>query len=329
MKYAAVLLVLSALAGYASAQWVATDVNARAGQFQDFMNKYGKQYVSLDEYQKRFETFSRNLDMIESHNLAGKSWTMGVNQYADMEWEEFKSTRLSKTESRVARNPINLVGLVNVPDEVDWRKKGAVTAVKNQQQCGSCWAFSTTGSIEGAHFLKTGALVSLSEQQLVDCSGSYGNNGCEGGLMDRGFEYVIKTGGLVEESAYPYQAEDGTCEASKFERVVRIRNYQDVEQYNEDALKAAVAQQPISVAIEADQNGFQFYNGGVFDGYCGTSLDHGVLVVGYGTESGKDYWLIKNSWGGSWGDQGYIKIVRGLGGAGQCGVAEMPSYPIA
>lgn len=308
----------------------ARDVNARASQFQQFATSYGKKYVTLAEYQQRLEIFSRNVDMIEAHNAAKHPWTMAVNEYADMEWSEFTRTRLGyKREPRLAKNPVNLVGKVTVPDEVDWRKKGVVTPVKNQQQCGSCWAFSTTGSVEGVHALKTGHLISLSEQQLVDCSGNEGNNGCEGGIMDRAFQYIIDTGGLEEESSYRYEAMDDTCRDSDFARVVQIKSYHDVQQYDEDALKAAVAQQPVSVAIEADQSGFQFYNGGVFTGYCGTQLDHGVLVVGYGTDDDQDYWLIKNSWGASWGDAGYIKIARGFGGAGQCGVATMPTYPIA
>merc|ERR1719253_1416561 len=188
----------------------------------------------------------------------------------------------------------------NLADSVDWVSKGAVTPVKNQGQCGSCWAFSTTGSTEGANFLKTGTLKSFSEQELVDCAQSFGNQGCNGGLMDDGFKYIESKGDVLE-TTYPYTGKTGTCSSSKTSNpVVKVSGYKDVQANSASQLKAAVQQQPVSVAIEADQSGFQFYKSGVFSGTCGTSLDHGVLVVGYGTDSGKKYWKVKNSWGATW-----------------------------
>jgi C1A family cysteine protease len=185
-------------------------------------------------------------------------------------------------------------------------------------------AFSSTGSIEGAHAIKTGNLVSLSEQQLVDCSGSYGNMGCNGGLMDQAFEYVIKSGGLCTEASYPYTASDGTCKTS-CERVAKISGYNDVPAGNENSLFTQVQSGPVSIAIEADQEVFQFYSGGVFDSSaCGTRLDHGVLIAGYGTLSGKNYWIVKNSWGASWGMSGYILMIRGKN---ECGLALSASRP--
>eukprot|EP00475_Leptophrys_vorax_P035329 TRINITY_DN580_c0_g1_i4.p1 TRINITY_DN580_c0_g1~~TRINITY_DN580_c0_g1_i4.p1 ORF type:complete len:327 (-),score=77.09 TRINITY_DN580_c0_g1_i4:64-1044(-) len=301
-------------------------------QFSKFQVAYNKSY-SRAEYAQRYQVFKSNYDLITSHNLEGRTWSLAVNQFADLTWDEFKAQKLGykRVTTTLPRKTVDLSGLVTVPNTVNWVTKGKVTAVKDQGQCGSCWAFSTTGSIEGAVAIKTGKLTSLSEQQLVDCSGAYGNEGCNGGLMDDAFQYVISDKGLCTESAYPYTAADGTCKTS-CAKTSKISSYVDVASDNEDALKAAVAQQPVSVAIEADQSGFQFYSGGVFSGTCGTNLDHGVLVVGYGADAstGQNYWLVKNSWGASWGESGYIRLIRKGGQTtGQCGIAMEPSYPVA
>jgi len=254
---------------------------------------------------------------------------MGSNAFADLTWEEFRSNKLgynaidnAHLRSKNAK-PITLEGPAAA--SVDWRTKGIVTPVKDQGQCGSCWAFSTTGSTEGAVAQKTGNLVSLSEQQLVDCSTAQGNQGCNGGLMDYGFQYIISNKGITSEASYPYKATGpNTCTKGKAVAAT-ISSFQDVAT-TETALLAAVAKQPVSVAIEADQEAFQFYSGGVLTAACGTNLDHGVLAVGYGTDSGTDYWIVKNSWGASWGESGYIRLVRGKN---QCGIADAASYPIA
>jgi cathepsin L len=206
-----------------------------------------------------------------------------------------------------------------------------VTPVKDQGNCSSCWAFSTTGSIESAIAIKTGKLISLSEQELIDCSGNEGNHGCKGGQMDKAFKYVLDAKGICSESAYPYTASAGSCN-SQCSSAASIQKYVDLPHENLDALRAAVSLQPVSVAVESNAKGFRFYSGGVYDDpECGVFVDHAVLVVGYGTDSasGKDYWLVKNSRGAAWGDKGYIKLLRTSGkGVGQCGIAWQGSYPI-
>jgi C1A family cysteine protease len=249
---------------------------------------------------------------------------VGVNQFADLTNEEYRTMYMSRYNRTTERN----TAWLDAPeaDSVDWRSKGAVTPVKNQGQCGSCWSFSTTGSTEGAHAIASGTLVSLSEQQLMDCSTKYGNQGCNGGLMDNAFKYIVANGGLDTEEDYSYTARDGLCNKEKeAKKVVSITGFKDVPQDNEDQLAAAVATGPVSVAIEADQQGFQLYKSGVFSGACGTQLDHGVLVVGYTA----DYWIVKNSWGATWGEEGYINMKRGASKAGICGIAMQPSYPTA
>eukprot|EP00954_Amorphochlora_amoebiformis_P029812 1393696-Amorphochlora_amoeboformis.AAC.1 len=218
-------------------------------------------------------------------------------------------------------------GADQLPDSVDWSMKNAVTPVKNQGQCGSCWAFSTTGSVEGIHAIKTGNLVSLSEQQLVDCAGT-GTYGCKGGFLNSAFEYV-KSDGLCTESSYPYKAKNGNCEDWRCKTAVKIDGHVRVTPKNELAMMHAVAQQPVSVTIEADQKVFQFYHGGVLSSEaCGVKLDHAVLVVGFGEQDGNKYWKVKNSWGTRWGLDGYILIGRGTGeSSGVCGILMTPSYP--
>jgi len=254
---------------------------------------------------------------------------MAVNEFADMTFTEFHAKMTGyKTRSAPYARSLNTEGPhedIVAPTSVDWRTKGVVTPVKNQQQCGSCWAFSATGSTEGSVAIKTGKLTSLSEQQLVDCSDSYGNQGCNGGLMDQAFEYIIANG-ITTEAAYPYTAQDGQCQSGK-PVASRLTSYVDVTAGSEDALLQAVALGPVSVAIEADQQCFQFYSGGILsDPSCGMQLDHGVLAVGYGTTAGTDFWIVKNSWGTSWGESGYIRMIRGQN---ECGIAQEASYPVA
>jgi len=296
--------------------------------FTKWVSQWNKNYEH-DEFFTRYNVFKANLDKVVMHNESNSTFSMAMNEFGDLTWEEFKATRLGykhRANSFLRSKNHPLLKAEAAPTAVDWRQKNAVTEVKNQEQCGSCWAFSTTGAVEGIHAIKSGKLVSISEQQLVDCSSSQGNQGCSGGLMDQGFEFIVQNGGICSESAYPYKAADGTCKTS-CEKVVQINGYKDVPENDETALLSAVAGQPVSVAIEADQEVFQFYSDGVLDSAdCGTNLDHGVLVVGYGTDAGQDYWIVKNSWGSSWGENGYIRLARNKN---TCGIAMSASYPTA
>jgi len=295
--------------------------------FEAFKIQHKKSYSTAFEAMRRFRIFKDNLEVIRAHNREGHSYTMAMNQFGDLTHAEFVSSMVGGYKKKTIRRALNVEVLptVNLPTSVDWEAKGAVTPVKDQGQCGSCWAFSTTGSVEGITQISTGKLLSLSEQQLVDCSSAEGNQGCNGGLMDQGFQYIIDNKGIGSESSYPYTASDGSCR--QVASVATISGFKDVTASDESALAAAVAQQPVSVAIEADQSGFQFYSGGVFTGTCGTALDHGVLAVGYGSLNGKDYWKVKNSWAATWGDKGYILLEKGKNADGQCGIAMQPSYP--
>lgn len=295
-----------------------------------FKRNYAKSYQHDEEWY-RFSNFKNNIikmgELEQAYQAGEISYTVGVNEFTDMDQKEFKEKMLGTKVQTKKENEKFLVS--KVAAAIDWTTKGAVTAVKNQGQCGSCWAFSTTGSLEGAYFNKNGKLLSFSEQQLVDCSQAFGNEGCNGGLMDSAFSYV-ESNGITLESTYPYTAADGTCTFKPTDSAFKNSAHTDVPANDPAQLAAAANLGPVSVAIEADQFGFQFYSGGVFDGTCGTSLDHGVLVVGYGTDSGKDFWKVKNSWGGSWGESGYIRLVKtDEAGPGQCGLQMQASYPTA
>ncbi|XP_078001441.1 cathepsin L-like peptidase [Glandiceps talaboti] len=295
---------------------------------------HGKSYGASEESVRQI-IWEKNMQTIEAHNIEYKmgkhTYTLGMNKYGDMAHEEFVDmmngyVRTNRTGlSSTYLSPSN----VQLPDTVDWRDQGYVTEVKDQGQCGSCWAFSTTGSLEGQTFKKTGKLISLSEQQLVDCATKYGNHGCQGGLMDNAFEYIKAVGGDESEEDYPYTARDGVCRFDASKVVATDTGYVDIPHDDEDALKEAVATiGPISVAIDASHQSFQLYKDGVYnERMCSsTRLDHGVLAVGYGTLDGQDYWLVKNSWGTVWGQEGYIMMSRNKDN--QCGIASQASYPL-
>ncbi|XP_035226475.1 cathepsin L1-like [Stegodyphus dumicola] len=302
--------------------------------WENFKRIFQKQYSGREEGARRL-IFEGHVNDIVKHNLEFDlgihKYRKGLNEFADMSHDEFVKTLNGFKGAKLNKSTTTFIlpSNIDLPDTVDWRQQGLVTGVKNQGQCGSCWAFSTTGSLEGQHKKKTGKLVSLSEQNLMDCSRPEGNMGCEGGLMDQGFEYIKKNGGIDTEQSYPYTAEDGTCHFKKANVGATCTGFVDIPSGDESALQKAVATiGPVSVAIDASQFSFQLYSGGIYDEpNCSTqTLDHGVLAIGYGTEDGTDYWLVKNSWGTSWGDNGYIKMSRNKNN--QCGIATQASYPL-
>ncbi|KAI9174350.1 hypothetical protein LWI28_015997 [Acer negundo] len=309
--------------------------------FRDLYERWRSHHTlsrSLDEKHKRFNVFKQNVLHVHNTNKMDKPYKLKLNKFADMTNQEFKSTYAgSKIKhysmfqgSSRGTGTFMYENVQQVPPSVDWRKNGAVSIVKDQGQCGSCWAFSTIAAVEGINQIKTNKLVSLSEQELVDCDTSE-NQGCNGGLMDLAFDFIKKKGGITTEDKYPYGANDGTCDASKLNSpAVSIDGHEDVPANDEDALLKAAANQPISVAIDAGSSDFQFYSEGVFTGKCGTELNHGVAVVGYGTTlDGTKYWIVRNSWGPEWGEKGYIRMQRGISDKeGLCGIAMQASYPI-
>ncbi|CAA2990884.1 cysteine ase RD21A-like [Olea europaea subsp. europaea] len=305
--------------------------------YESWLLTHGKAYNGIGEKERRFEIFKDNLRFIDEHNSVDREYKVGLNRFSDLTNEEYQSMfvggRLNKKTrlmNGVNNDRYKFKAGDKLPESIDWREKGAVASVKDQGQCGSCWAFSTVGAVEGINKIVTGELISLSEQELVDCDRSY-NQGCNGGLMDYGFEFIKKNGGIDTEEDYPYQAHDGTCDQNrKNARVVSIDGYEDVPENDEQSLRKALANQPVSVAIEAGGRAFQLYQSGVFTGRCGTQLDHGVVAVGYGSENGLDYWIVKNSWGPSWGESGYIRLQRNVANTktGKCGIAIEASYPL-
>ncbi|CAD6184471.1 unnamed protein product [Caenorhabditis auriculariae] len=331
------VLLLAGLVAASSAGSLSRQIEAAMDKWDDYKEMYEKEYEEGEE-QDYMEAFVKNVIHIDNHNrehrLGRRTFEMGLNHIADLPFSQYRklngfrrvfSDRRQKNSSTFLA-PFN----VQVPDEVDWREKGLVTDVKNQGMCGSCWAFSATGALEGQHARKLGSLVSLSEQNLVDCSTKYGNHGCNGGLMDFAFEYIKDNKGVDTEDSYPYKGRDMKCHFNKKTIGADDAGYVDLPEGDEEKLKIAIATQgPISVAIDAGHRSFQLYKKGVYyDEECSSEeLDHGVLLVGYGTDpEAGDYWLVKNSWGTGWGEKGYIRIARNRNN--HCGVATKASYPL-
>ena len=309
-------------------------------RFSLWLKEYLITVKNEDHRHRLFENWLSNDEYIEHVNHQNFTYTLGHNKFSGMSQSEYIDYFNLKNIffDYQHGNKVD-TEYVELADSVNWVESGAVTPVKDQGQCGSCWSFSTTGSLEGAYYIKYGKLLSFSEQQLVSCDNfKHGSHdmGCNGGLMDSAFQWIEQNNGLCLESDYSYVSgttgKSGSCETTC--DVVKnsvIHEYNDVAPSSDDAMMSALMQQPVSIAIQADQQEFQLYQSGVFTGSCGVELDHGVLVVGYGSENGEDYYLIKNSWSTSWGDNGYIKLGRGSqynSGAGQCGMLMQGSYPI-
>jgi len=302
--------------------------------WETFKAEHGKVYTE-DEEAIRYAVWKENVDDIEEHNSQnGETFVQGTNEYSDMTHEEFQAALgycYKPTEEGLAAMEENSGEFVvdenyEAASQVDWRQQGYVTSVKNQGQCGSCYSFSANGALEAQWFKKTGQLISLSESQIVDCDNI--DQGCSGGLMNQVWDYARSAGGVESESAYPYHPYKGWCQFNRWSVVAKVAGYNRIPQ-DEEALKQAVARVgPVSIAIDAGQRSLQHYRYGVYnDPWCSQSqLNHAVLIVGYGVESGQPYWLIKNSWGASWGAAGYFKMARGVN---MCGVAVNTMYPIA
>jgi len=302
-------------------------------EYMKYVAKFGKVLKTVEEFEQRLVHFIATHHMINEFNES-ESTTHAHNQFSDWSREEY-SAMLGYIPSP-SNAPVTILDETKNAGEVNWVTSGAVTDVKDQGVCGSCWAFSTTGSLEGRQQIANGTLISFSEQQLVDCAygGSYGSYGCNGGSMYGAMTYY-ETYDAETEDTYPYISGSSTsrksCQYStSMDTDTAVTQPNAVTSNSVSQLKAAVSEGPVSVAIEADTYYFQTYSTGVMDNAssCGTNLDHGVLVVGYGTDaaSGEEYWLVKNSWNTVWGDQGYFKLAI-QDGSGMCGVQMQPVYP--
>jgi C1A family cysteine protease len=336
------LVVLAALVVAISAEVAAPESSQDLFDFVQFMKRFEKSYRNKDEMNRAFANFRNSLQMIKLHNSADQQSKLSLNEFADQSWEDF-SVRLGTSSGGIQAPSVHtpVSSPADLPASVDWREKNLVVPVKNQGSCGSCWTFSTVVSLEGQHAKVSNNLVALSEQNLVDCVKNElvpGTNetccdGCNGGLMNVAFQYMLdhQDSGDDSETSYPYEGKDGSCRYSKEKLGATFKSWTAIPAKDENALLDAVANVgPISVGVNADF-GWQLYSGGVYKGFLGlgcnsdpSKMNHGVAVVGYGTDNGQDYWIVRNSWGATWGESGYMRLARGTN---QCGVANEASYP--
>lgn len=310
--------------------------------FQNFLNKHNKNYLTKTEYDARYGVFKQNLAKIKAHKDGEDGYSLGLNKFADMSEDEFNNMlglKVPETTGEEDDVDINEEGpseededeegrnLQSIPASVDWRQSGAVSYIKNQASCGSCYTFATAAVIESAYKIKKGSLPNLSEQQLLDCTTSYGNMGCSGGYIHTMWQYMMKNK-IMQESDYPYVAYKKTCAYKSTKGLVNVNAWYNVARNDPNAHMRAIAKQPIAGAVAASSSVYMFYKGGIISSTsCGTALNHAVTFVGYGTENGVNYWLLKNSWGTNWGEKGYFRIRRdSTSGPGICGVLGMSSY---
>jgi len=319
MKFAAALLACTAAA-----------VSNTRVKYMHFIAEHNRSFLTTEEFEARHALFAETDAFVEEHNASNASFTVAHNFFSDLTEDEKANTRGRVATANKIKNIVEL-DETSTPSSVDWRDAGAVNKIQDQGQCGSCWAFGAVAALEGAHFNATGTLLKFAEQQLVDCAGfRYGNYGCNGGLQENAYDYY-ESHDAIEESNYPYTARDGSCKYDSLKHTaVEVSKYTNVKAKSSSQTLAALAQQVLTVSIEADKRVFQQYSSGVFDSsQCGTNLDHAVSLVGYGSENGQNYYILRNSWGTSWGEKGYMRIANDGDGAGVCGVQKEPLYPAA
>ena len=296
-------------------------------QFMAFKTKYNKSYGSSSEMKFRLSVFSQNMNLIKKSNAdKSKTFTSGVTLFADMTFEEFTNQYLMKPVANKHKNVLTSGPLPR--GNVDWRQKsGVVSEVRDQGQCGSCWAFSTVASTESTRFLFDGTSTSLSEQELVDCASSYGNYGCNGGLMPYAFDYIVDNG-ISTRAQYPYRGYQNYCQSSYTSTRYNIKSYNQISPVDVTGLMSATNDTVVAVAFEATQE-LMHYTGGIYnpDSSCGLQLNHAVNAVGYNSEADVPYFIVRNSWSAAWGEAGYFRMTIGSG-SGSCGIAnETCTYP--
>uniref|UniRef100_A0ACD5VLQ6 Uncharacterized protein n=1 Tax=Avena sativa TaxID=4498 RepID=A0ACD5VLQ6_AVESA len=336
---ATVLLMRGLLAGFPAAASVDAGDMLMMDRFRQWQAAHNRSYLSAEERLRRFQVYRDNVEFIDATNRRGDlSYELGENQFADLIHQEFLARYASSFDARNRTGSVITTTThgsgdaqdssleVPPPVSIDWRAKGAVTPARNQgSECASCYAFATVATIEGLYWIKTGKLVPLSEQQLVDCDQYDG--GCNRGHYSRAMKWVVENGGLTTAAEYPYKAAKGSCKPAK--PAVTISAHHAVMPGNEISLRIGVARQPIGVAIEIGST-FRFYKSGIYSGPCGTNLDHAVTAVGYGVDpsTGTKYWIVKNSWGQTWGEDGFVRMVKDIGSPGICGITLDTIFPL-
>lgn len=334
-KISSIILLFLAISTFTTIAYISPDMqdNELRTLFEVWKLQYNREYASTDEENYRYTVFLNNYQYIQMYNSLNKKTKLALNQFADLLNEEFASTMASgvrkedliKAHSEKSPKMLETIG---IPDYVNWVQAGYVTPIKNQEQCGGCWAFAAAASMESFYALTGGPLTNFSPQELIDCVGTC--DGCDGcANLYNALQWTSQYG-IESWDSYPFQGQQGSCEYSEGQVISRNSGYENVAANNMDQLLAAIAQQPVNVGIEANQNAFQFYSSGVIEGSCGAELDHAVTAVGYGSYDGTNVYLIKNQWGTTWGLDGYAFISADPsvnGGAGVCGILTCPVYP--